>query len=126
MLVGDSQKIWFPEVIDHLRSQWQPDMSFDRIVILRDELEATLQHIRSKRRIRSPRSKCPQCGKSVESVPHVSVRAMILSLHKFTIAPAEQAYTLEKSWAVHRREHQLDLYGQPASAAAACAHSQSR
>ena len=53
MAAGDAQRVWFPEMIERLRSQWHQDMSLDAIVELRDELDAMLQRIRSERRIRS-------------------------------------------------------------------------
>jgi len=37
MAAGDPQRVWFPEMIERLRSQWHQDMSFDAIVNLRDE-----------------------------------------------------------------------------------------
>jgi hypothetical protein len=53
MAAGDAQRVWFPEMIERLRSQLHQGMSFDAIVGFRDELDATLQRIRSERQIRS-------------------------------------------------------------------------
>ena len=78
-------------MIKRLRAQWHRGMSFEELAELRDELDATLQRIRFERKIRSPILKCPQCGHVGRGAePHVSVRAMILSLRRFGIAPAEQ------------------------------------
>ena len=127
MAAGDAQRVWFQEMIERLRSQWHWSMSFDAIVELRDDLDATLQRIRSERHIRSPVFRCPQCGQVGKGAePHVSVRAMILSLNRFGIAPAEQAYALEKAWAVYRKENGLDLNGEPMASpptqVASCVH----
>ena len=58
--------------------------------------------------------------------PHVSIRAMILSLTRFGIA----AGALEKDWAAYRKENGLDLYGKslasPAIQVTSCAHPQVR
>ena len=89
MAAGDAQRVWFPEMIERLRFQWHQGMSFDAIIELRDELDTKLQQIRSERHIRSPVFRCPWCrhvGEGAE--PHVSVRAMILSLTRFGIARA--------------------------------------
>ena len=43
--------------------------------------------------------------------PHVSVRAMILSVIRFGIAAAEPTYIIEKGWAAYRKQKELDLYG---------------
>ena len=131
MAAGDAQRVWFPEMIERLGSQWHQDMSFDAIVKLRDELDEMLQRIRSERHICPPVLKCPKCGyvgKGAE--PHVSVRAMILSLIRFGIAAAEPTYMFEKGWAAYRKQKDLDLYGKdPASRSAhiaACVHLQVR
>jgi hypothetical protein len=102
-------------------------MSFDAIIELRDELDAMLHRIRSERHIRRPVIRCPHCGHVGEAAePHVSVRAMILSIARFGIAPAELAHALEKSWVAHRKQKVLDLYGKsdasPAPQAARCMH----
>src|SRR5271157_5709296 len=43
MAGGDAQRVWFPEMIENLRSRWQEGMSFDAIIDLRDDLDAMLQ-----------------------------------------------------------------------------------
>lgn len=112
MAAGDAQRIWFPEMIERLRSRWHQGMSFAALVELRDDLEIMLQRIRSDRHIRPAGFRCPKCGHlGAGAELHVSVRAMILSLTRFGIAPAEQIQALEKAWATHRKENGLDLYG---------------
>ena len=87
MAAGDAQRVWFPEMIESLRSRWRQGLSFEAIVKLRDDLDAMLQRIRSERHIRPPVFKCPKCGHVGEGAePHVSVRAMILSVIRFGIA----------------------------------------
>lgn len=129
MAAGDAQKVWFPEMIERLRSQWHPGISFDAIVELRDDLDAMLERIRSARSIRPPTLRCPRCGHVGEGVaPHVSVRALILSLQRFGIADAEHIKTLEKRWAAYRQQHTLDPYGKHAEPTpdmpARCGHPQ--
>jgi hypothetical protein len=114
MTAGDTQRVWFTEMIERLRARWDGAAPFESMVELRNDLDAMLQQIRSERHIPSPRIKCLRCGRSgVGAAPHVSVRAMILSVNRFGIAPAEQAHALEKGWAAHRKEKGLDLYGKP-------------
>jgi hypothetical protein len=127
MASGDAQRIWFPEMIGRLRSQWHQGMSLDAVVELRDDLDAMLQRIRSERRIRSAVFRCSHCGYVGEGAdPRVSVRAMILSLGRFDIATADQTRALEKAWAAKRKESGLDLYGEKIQSqhaeVAICAH----
>lgn len=99
-------------MVERLRAQWHGGMSFEKIVEVRDEVDAMLQRIRAEGQIHSPILRCQQCGHvSPSAEPHVSVRALILSLGRFGIAPAEQAHTLEKGWAAQRKPQGLDLYG---------------
>ena len=112
MAAGDAQRVWFPEVIERLRSQWHEGMPCDELIGLRDDLDAMLQRIRSDRHIRLPVFRCPECGHVGEgAAPHISVRAMILSLLRFGIAPAEKARPLEKAWAEYRKQKGTDVYG---------------
>jgi hypothetical protein len=127
MAAGDPQRVWFPEMIERLRLRWHADMSFDAIVGLRDELDAMLQRIRTERHVHSPVLRCPHCGHVGEGAdPHVSVRAMILSLARFGIASVEQTSAREKGWAAYRKQAGLDLYGVASSAGevAGCVHPQ--
>ena len=112
MAAGDAQRVWFPEMIEYLRARWHQGMPFEGIVGLRDDLDAMLQRIRSEGHIGSPVLRCRQCGYvGPGAEPHVSVRAMILSLTRFGIAAPEQIYALEKLWAAHRKQNELSLYG---------------
>jgi hypothetical protein len=116
MAAGDPQRVWFAQMVERLRDQWHPAMSFDALISLRDDLDAMLQRLRLEGNISSPVFSCRDCGHvGPAATPHVSVRAMVLSLARFGIAPAEQVHTLEKRWAVYRKQHELDLYGKTAS-----------
>ncbi len=128
MAAGDAQRVWFPEMIERLRSQWHHGMSFHAVIELRDDLDAMLQLIRSERHIHRPVFRCQKCGYVGEGAePHVSVRAMILSLTRFGIAPAEPTHALEKDWAAYRKQKGLDPSGKrivsPPTQAACCTHS---
>jgi hypothetical protein len=131
MAAGDAQRVWFPEMVETLRSKWRIGMSFEATVELRDELDAMLQRIRSEWHMRTPVFKCPHCGHVGEGAqPHVSVRAMLLSLVRFGIADAEQIKTLEKRWALYRQQNKLDIFGKaeqlPLAKMPRCGHPQVR
>jgi hypothetical protein len=114
MAAGDAQRVWFPEMMERLRDQGRPDMPFEVIISLRDDLDAMLQQIRSEGNIGSPTFRCPHCGHvGPAATPHVSVRAMILSLKRFGIAATGHIGDLEKRWRAHCKHYDLDLYGKP-------------
>ena len=87
-------------------------MSCEDLIGLRDRLDHDLQTIRTDRQILPPLMRCPQCGRRERGAPpKVSVRAMILALGRFEIAPAEVVKATERAWKRYRAEHGLDLYG---------------
>ena len=93
-------------MLELLRARWHVDLPFAELIELRDELDTMLHRIRAERHIRPPVIKCPGCGHIGEAAePDVSVRAMIFSLGRFDMAPAEQVKTLEKRWAAYRKQN---------------------
>ena len=116
MAAGDPQRIWFEEMVDTLRSKWHRDMPFEAMIRLRDDLDGMLQQIRSERQILSPVVRCPKCGHVGESrPPHVSVRAMILSVIRFDVDDSEPTRTVEKAWKAYQKANHLDAYGKRAA-----------
>ena len=112
MPAGDSQRVWFPEMLAKLQGQWHEAMSFGQLIELCDALDALLHQIRSERNICSPVFTCPKCGhRGRMAEPRVSVRAMILAIGRFGIATPAKIKTLEREWAIYGDLHGLDLYG---------------
>jgi hypothetical protein len=112
MPAGDSQRVWFPEMLARLEREWGEAMSFPALVELRDSLDTMLHQIRSKRHISSPVFTCPKCGlRGPMAEPRVSVRAMILALGRFGMTKPAKTKRLEREWAQYRDQHGLDLYG---------------
>jgi len=114
MASGDASRRWFPEMISILKEQWKPTMSWDELILLRDRLNATLQEIRTTRRIKTPMMWCSKCkARHQAAQPTISVRAMILALGRFSVANEPEVKKLDKDWAKYRKEHRLDLDGKP-------------
>lgn len=114
-------------MLERLRTRWHADMSFEQLIELARELDTMLHRIRSERHIHPPIIKCRRCGRvGPAAEPDVTVRAMILSLERFGMAPVEQVKALDKCWAAHRKQKGLDLYGKaaeaPKSEVPGCAH----
>jgi len=90
MPAGDRQRTWFPEMVEALRAEWRAEMSWDDVIALRDRLDRMLQQIRHTRHITLARTStvCSCCGgPMVQGSASVSVRAAILALGRFRIAP---------------------------------------
>jgi hypothetical protein len=101
-------------MISYLRSHWNPQLPMPKIIVLRRELDEMLQRIRSSRNIKTPVLICPKCGlRAHGAAPHVTVRAMILSLGRFGIMSQAETKTLEKRWKQYRDINQLNLIGDP-------------
>ena len=89
MAAGDALRVWFRDMLERLALPMAPCMSFDALVKLR-ELEAMLERIKAERHIHPAVFQCPKCGHVGEGrSPHVSVRAMILSLGRFGFGRAD-------------------------------------
>lgn len=131
MGAGDAHRVWFPEMVEHLRLRWRDDLSMEVLLELRAELDEILGRIRSTRHISNPVFKCPACGHTGRGAdPHVSVRATILALARFGVVAREPARALEKAWSAYRKTARLDPHGHAATSEPArlpgCAHADER
>jgi hypothetical protein len=109
---GDAQRTWFPEMVVRLRAEWRAGMSMPALITLRDELEGMLHRIRDSRNIQTPIITCRRCGMTGPAAkPHVSVRALILALARFGIAPKDETRAMEKEWAAYHKQHRLSIEG---------------
>ena len=123
MPAGDSSRVWFPEMIDVLRTEWRPTLSGEELVRLAQRLDAMLKQIRAERALKGPMFRCSKCGGRHEAVFRVSVRAAVLATVRFGIATQDEAKLLEKRWMKYRKQEGLNLYGElPRGPAAAHSH----
>lgn len=119
MVSRNPHQSWFPEMIEMLRAQWQPELTWEGLVHLRDRLDAELKRIRLERGIPiravgdiDRTLPCPICGRVGQPIgPRISVRAMILALKRFELADPVTVRNLERGWAEQRTLRGLDLYG---------------
>lgn len=115
MASGDRHPAWFPEIIEALRADWPPEMSWAEFVTVRD-LEEMLREIRNSRNVQPVKTLTlrPCCNEPlVQGAGGVSVRATILALNRFDIASANEVKFLEKTWVKHRLETGIGLNGKP-------------
>ena len=112
MARGDAQRVWFTEMKDMLAAEYNSSLSLEDFIMLTDRLDAVLQKIRSTRNIIPPMIWCPRCKvRGRAATPKVSVRAAILALGRFGIAPEDEVKSLERQWKKYQKEQTLDRYG---------------
>ena len=114
MPAGDRQRTWFPEMVETLRAGWRVQMSWEDLIALCNRLDSMLQHIRHSRNITTATTSilCPCCGgPMVQGAASVSVRATILALGRFGIAPEAEVKLLEKHWKKYRESAGCDRHG---------------
>jgi hypothetical protein len=111
---GDAHRVWFPEMVEHLRLRWRDDLSMEALLGLRDEIDDMLGRIRSTRHISNPVFKCPACGHIGRGAdPQVSVRATILALARFRVARENRHGRLRKPGLPSERRRDLICMATP-------------
>ncbi|HAM51404.1 MAG TPA: hypothetical protein DCP92_12215 [Nitrospiraceae bacterium] len=109
---GDAQRQWFSEMIEMLRQQWTPGLSWTELAHLTTQLDTMLHRIRRDRNIIPPMCTCPRCGTHKRSrFTGISINATILAAGRFGIAPQTEVKELSKRWTKYRKEQGLDHYG---------------
>jgi hypothetical protein len=101
-------------MVETLRAGWKAQMSWNDLIALCDRLDSMLQHIRHSRNIKPATTSmsCPSCGgPMVQGAANVSVRATILALGRFGIAPEAEVKLLEKRWKKYRESTGCDRHG---------------
>jgi hypothetical protein len=116
---GERSQTWFPELVTLLRSEWDPSLSWDEIIALRNRLNEQLQQIRVCRNIVPATVRCSHCGgEGIGASSTISIRAMILSVGRFGIQSPDEVRDIERAWKQHRAVADLDLHGVPNSSEA--------
>jgi hypothetical protein len=101
-------------MVEALRTEWSADMPWNDLIALRDRLDSMLKRIRESRNIMPAATSalCPRCeSPMVQGAASVSVRATILALGRFGIAPEAEVTLLEKRWNKYRLATGCDLQG---------------
>ena len=112
MASGDAQRVWFPEMIEKIKTQWSSSMTWENLIEFCRMITEERKQIRDLRDIRPPRSKCSHCGTVSRSDIHgVSIRSALFVLKNNGIVSEEEFKKLDKDWKKHRKENGLDSYG---------------
>jgi len=78
---GDAQRIWFPEMLEELKTSWSETMSWDELADFRTRTIEIRMQIREERAIQPPKTRCPRCGKvSRSDISGVSIGSALFAL----------------------------------------------
>lgn len=59
---GDAQRVWFPEVLEELKTAWSSSMTWGELADFCERMTEKRRAIREARGILPPRTRCPRCG----------------------------------------------------------------
>ena len=112
MPAGDAQRVWFPEMIEELRSTWSSAMTWDELADFCHCMMQKRRSIRLSRGIEPPRMRCPKCGKvSRSDIPGVSIRSALFAMKNNGIVTEVEFKKLDREWKKHKARHNLDAHG---------------
>ncbi len=113
MASGDSQRIWFPEMIEKLKTQWSPSMTWEDLTDFCRMITEERKQIRESLGIQPPRYKCTHCGtvsQASDNYP-ISIRSALFILKNNGVVSEDDFKELDKQWKKYRKENELDAYG---------------
>lgn len=112
MAQGDPQRAWFPEMLSILRKRWYPDISWEEVSKICDDMQQLRDEIRERKNIKPMRIYCEDCGQYSEAVPpKISIRSLLFALRKAGVVTEEELKVLDRNWKQYKKENNLDLFG---------------
>jgi len=112
MASGDAQRVWLPEMIDKLKTQWSSSMTWEELTKFCRMITEERKRIRESRGIQTPSSKCTHCGTVSRSDNHaISIRSTLFILKNNGVISEEEFKELDRNWKRYRKENELDAYG---------------
>lgn len=123
MPAGDAQRVWFPAMLDDLRSFCSKETAWEKLADFCDRMTEKRKEIRLKRGIQPPRTiplppgvRCPTCGQmsgktSSKDPLGVSIRSALFAMKKNGFITDAKFKKLVRSWMKHKKKNGLDAYG---------------
>ena len=112
MASGDHLTVWFPAMVESLRSQWQSGMTWPEIIDLLRHLEKNCSRLRLQANLDANKIPCSSCGGGVSGVTKISVRSLLFTLKHSMIVSEIQFRNLERDWLVYKRKYKLNGYAE--------------
>ena len=111
---GDAQRVWFPEMIEELKTTWSNAMSWDELADFCERMTEMRKRIREERGIQSPKMRCNQCGGNMlpmADASGISIRSALFALRNNGVITNDAFKELDKSWMKHKKKNNLDANG---------------
>jgi hypothetical protein len=110
MAKGDSQRAWFQEMLNDLKSTWTRDMTWEELADFCRRMTAKRQKIKDDRCIKPPHMTCKCCGGQMKLSP-ISIRSAMFALRKLELIDETEFKKLDREWSKYRKANNLDAFG---------------
>ena len=112
---GDSQRVWFPEMLEKLKADWNPSLSWEEQINICERQTKFREQIWDKQNIKAAKVWCPNCEEYHESRPQpITIRSMLFALKKIGVINDIELKKIDKFWKKYRHEYKLDSCGKKA------------
>ncbi len=109
MAAGNPRRAWLPEMIEKLKNEWKPSLTWEEFGSLCGRLTELRTKIRKERGIRGPRLFCRNCQEYHEmELGPVTIRAGLFALRKEGALTDEELQRMDVDWRRYRAKHRLD------------------
>lgn len=112
MASGDSFKVWFPEMINIIKLEWNSTLDWGEITALCALMSTHRNVIRAEKGIKNPFMYCDECEDKHEFLPNpISIRSLLFALKKESVIDESEFEQLDSDWKKYQRKHKLDASG---------------
>ena len=116
MAAGDAQRVWYPEMLDELKTRWTPGMSWGDVIVFCDRMTTMRKELALSRDIKPPMIKCHKCGtRERGAYPTIGIRSLIFALQKIEAISDDELKEIDRDWKRYRRKNALNAYGKKKS-----------
>ncbi len=113
---GDAQRAWFPEMLEELKTKWNPSLSWDDYIAFCNEATEYRKTLRKEKGITGPRMWCSNCESYHDmGPPDVGVRSMLFALKKINLLADEEFNQTDREWKNYQRHNKLTATGKKKS-----------
>ncbi len=111
---GDNTRVWFPAMLNTLKSRWNESMSWQQCSELCKDMTQYRKQIRKEKGIKPVIKWCQNCKDYHEMEPApISIRSLLFALKKVKVIEEKKFKELEREWKRYSRVNKLDAYGKP-------------